>query len=280
MLRIVTDSASDITLDQAREMGIEIVPLTITFEDGVCPQETEEDFLEFFRRLEKADKLPVTSQPSPQPYLDIFYDAKEKQEEVIVIALSSGLSGTVHAAETAKKICQYENIYVIDSKQAIITQRMLAEYAVKLRAQGKTAQEIVEAIQDVRERMTVCGVINTLTYLKKGGRIPASLAILGNVLNIKPVIVLRDTVLKQLSKARGFHAGKKRLWQEYEAVEPDPEFPVYFGYTVSRELGEEFQKETMERYSITQGRLFPVSGVIGTHVGPGCIALAFVAKRQ
>lgn len=279
MLRIVTDSASDITVEQAKEMGVDLVPLTITFEDGICPQETEEDFRIFFERLEKASRLPVTSQPSPQLFLEIFNDAKQKQEDVVVITLSGGLSGTVHSAEMAQKMSGYEKIHVIDSRQAIITQRMLVEYAVRLRAQGKNASEIEEAIVDVRDRTRICGAINTLTYLKMGGRIPASLAFFGNALNIKPVIVLEDTILKQLAKTRGMQAGKRRLWAEMEAVELDPAFPVYCGYTVNRQLGEAFMKETKEKYGLEQCSLFPVGGVIGTHVGPGCIALAFVAKK-
>lgn len=278
MLRIVTDSASDITQERAREMKIDVVPLSITFEDGLCPQDTEEDFNRFFERLEKAEKLPVTSQPSPQLYLNIFTEAKKKGEDVIVIALSGGLSGTVQSAELAKKISGYERIWVVDSKQAILTQRMLVEYAVNLRNEGKDAEAITAALMNVRERMHISGVINTLTYLKMGGRIPASLAFVGNVLNIKPVIELKDTVLKQLTLVRGFVAGKKRLQDEYEKADVDTAFPVYFGYTVDRSLGERFMAETVKKFGILKSAIFPVGGVIGTHVGPGCIAIAFVKK--
>lgn len=280
MIKIVTDSASDITLAQAKSMNVEIVPLTITFEDGICPQEKEEDFIKFFERLETSEKLPVTSQPSPQLYLEIFLKAKQDGDEVIVITLSSGLSGTVQAAEIARKMSGYQEISIVDSRQAIITQRMLTEYAVCLRDKGKSRTEIVDALEEVRDRMTVCGVLNTLTYLRKGGRIPASLAILGNALSIKPVIVLKDTVLKVLAKTRGLHSGKKRLCKELEKADLDPEFPVYFAYTVNREMGEEFMRETVEKYHLSQYALYPAGGIIGTHVGPECIAVAFVSKKS
>lgn len=280
MLRIVTDSASDITLKQAEEMQIEIVPLTIAFEDGICPQETEEDFNMFFERLASSKNLPMTSQPSPESYLKIFEKAKENNEEVVVIALSSGLSGTFQSANIAKDISGYENIYVVDSRQAIMSQRMLVEYAVRLRSEGLDAKGISEKIEKIRDRITVCGLIDTMTYLRKGGRIPGALAVIGNALQIKPVIILRDTILQNLGKTRGRKAGIRMLQEEMEKAGRDPDWPVYFGYTVNRELGMEFMEDTVNRYSLDKYDIFPVGGVIGTHVGPQCLGIAFVAKEK
>ena len=189
MIQIITDSASDITRKEAEDMGIHIVPLRIQFEDGECPQETEEDFLTFYERLEKAKELPKTSQPSPQTYLEYFEEAEKAQDEVLVITLSSGLSGTIGAAQTAKDISEYEKVYIVDSRQAILAQRMLVEYAVKLRAEQMPVKEIVAKLEELRDQITVCGMLDTLTYLKKGGRIPAALAVVGNVIGIKPVYI-------------------------------------------------------------------------------------------
>lgn len=276
---IVTDSASDITLEEAAQMNIEIVPLAITFDFGVCPQETRKDFDLFYECLEKAEKLPVTSQPSPDRFLEVFEKAKAQNKEVLVITLSSGLSGTVNGANVAKGLCDYDKIYIVDSRQAIITQRMLVEYAVALRAQGKCAVEIEGEIINIRDRLYVCGMLDTLKYLKMGGRIPAAMAYIGEILKVKPMIALKDKVLVEVGLARGRNSAMKRLMKELETSDIDSNWPVYFGYTVDRAFGEKFMMEVVERYNLTNYKLYPVGGVIGTHVGPRCIALAFVKNK-
>lgn len=280
MIQIVTDSASDITLKQAEEMNVQIVPLTILFEDGVCPQETDEDFQIFYEKLIKENGLPKTSQPTPNKYLEIFRLAKEVGDEVLVITLSGGLSGTVQSAKLAKDLAGYERIEIIDSKQAILTQRMLVEYAVKLRDEGKTLDEITALVLKQREKLTVFGMLDTLTYLKKGGRIPASMALLGNLLRIKPVIILKNSVLEQLGKARGRKDGLKMLCAQMEEAEIDLSFPVYFGYTLDPEPTKQFQAEMEQKFQLKNTKLYPVGGVIGTHVGPNCVAVAFAVKDK
>lgn len=277
-MMIITDSASDITRQEAEEMNIRIVWLKTKFSDGDFPLETEEDFTRFFEKLAAEKELPVTSQPSPEEYLALYEEAKENSEEVLVITLSSGLSGTVNAANVAKQMSEYDKIHIIDSEQAIITQRFLVQRAVEMREAGKTVSEIVETIEDLKKRVTVCGMLDTLTYLKKGGRIPAALAVLGNMLHIKPVIELKDKTLTMLGKARGRSGGIKYLWKEFESYEIDENEPVYFGYTSDRELGEKFMNDTVEKYGLKNYRLYPVGGIIGTHVGPSCAAISFVKK--
>lgn len=280
MLQIITDSASDITAPLARELNIHIVPLKIQFPDGPYYQETDEDIAEFYRRLEQAEDLPVTSQPSPESYLELFEKAKEAGDEVLVLTLSSGLSGTVNAANIAKQMCEYEPIYIVDSEQAIAAQRMLVEYAVKLRAEGVPTPELVEKVTALRGRISVSGVIDTLTYLRKGGRIPPSLAIVGNALRIKPVIALEDKVIKTVGKALGRDAGKKMLYQRFEQCEMDPDFPIYFVYTSDRAIAEEFMAQTLEKYGLQDhpAALTPIGGVIGTHLGTSAVGLCYVKK--
>lgn len=259
-------------------MNIRLVWLKTKFSDGDFPMRTEEDFCRFFDKLAEEKDLPVTSQPSPEEYLKFYIEAKEKEEEVLVLTLSSGLSGTINAANVAKQMSEYENIQIVDSEQAIITQRFLVQKAVELRTEGKNAQEIAAILEDLKKRVTVCGMLDTLTYLKKGGRIPAALAVVGNMLHIKPVIELKDKTLTMLGKARGRAGGMKYLWKEFESYEIDREEPVYFGYTSDRELGEKFMLDTVEKYGLKNYKLYPVGGIIGTHVGPACVAISFVKK--
>lgn len=279
-MMIITDSASDITEKEAEEMDIRLVWLKTKFSDGDFPMKTEEDFCRFFDKLAEEKDLPMTSQPSPEEYLEFFEEAKSKDEEVLVLTLSSGLSGTINAANLAKQMSEYDKIWIIDSEQAIITQRFLVQKAVELRKEGKTTEDIVEILEDLKKRVTVCGMLDTLTYLRKGGRIPAALAVVGNMLHIKPVIELKDKTLTMLGKARGRSGGTKYLWKEFESYDIDREEPVYFGYTSDREIGEKFMMDTVEKYGLKNYKLYPVGGIIGTHVGPACVALSFVKKSQ
>ena len=279
-MMIITDSASDITEKEAEEMDIRLVWLKTKFSDGDFPMKTEEDFYRFFDKLAEEKDLPMTSQPSPEEYLEFFEEAKSKDEEVLVLTLSSGLSGTINAANLAKQMSEYDKIWIIDSEQAIITQRFLVQKAVELRKEGKTTEDIVEILEDLKKRVTVCGMLDTLTYLRKGGRIPAALAVVGNMLHIKPVIELKDKTLTMLGKARGRSGGTKYLWKEFESYDIDREEPVYFGYTSDREIGEKFMMDTVEKYGLKNYKLYPVGGIIGTHVGPACVAISFVKKSQ
>ena len=279
-MMIITDSASDITEKEAEEMDIRLVWLKTKFSDGDFPMKTEEDFCRFFDKLAEEKDLPMTSQPSPEEYLEFFEEAKSKDEEVLVLTLSSGLSGTINAANLAKQMSEYDKIWIIDSEQAIITQRFLVQKAAELRKEGKTTEDIVEILEDLKKRVTVCGMLDTLTYLRKGGRIPAALAVVGNMLHIKPVIELKDKTLTMLGKARGRSGGMKYLWKEFESYDIDREEPVYFGYTSDREIGEKFMMDTVEKYGLKNYKLYPVGGIIGTHVGPACVAISFVKKSQ
>ena len=279
-MMIITDSASDITEKEAEEMDIRLVWLKTKFSDGDFPMKTEKDFCRFFDKLAEEKDLPMTSQPSPEEYLEFFEEAKSKGEEVLVLTLSSGLSGTINAANLAKQMSEYDKIWIIDSEQAIITQRFLVQKAAELRKEGKNTEDIVKILEDLKKRVTVCGMLDTLTYLRKGGRIPAALAVVGNMLHIKPVIELKDKTLTMLGKARGRSGGTKYLWKEFESYDIDREEPVYFGYTSDREIGEKFMMDTVEKYGLKNYKLYPVGGIIGTHVGPACVAISFVKKSQ
>lgn len=277
-LRIITDTAADITTEEAKALDITLVPLTIRFGEEEVPMDTEADFKAFFDRLDEVKTLPATSQPSPELYLEQFLDAKAQGDEVLVLTLSGGLSGTINSAQLAKEMSGYEPITIIDTRQAIITQRMLVERAVLRRAQGVSRDAIAREIQEAKDRLVVCGVLDTLTFLRKGGRIPPTFDIIGNALRIKPIIELKDGALIKLGLVRGASKGKEMLWREYEEAEIDTTWPVCTGYTFDRAAGEAFRQETMARFGLTDCPFYPVGGVIGTHVGKNCLALAFVKK--
>ena len=280
MFQIITDSASDITLSEAKELGIHIVPINIEFADGPCKQETIADFEVFYDKLRVCDELPTTSQPSPDEYLKVFELVKDANEGVLVMTLSSGLSGIVSAVNIAKSLADYDEIYVFDTQQAIAGQRILVEYASELRDKGLSIADTISELEKLRDRITVNGMLDTLTYLRKGGRIPPSLAAVGNALRIKPLIILEDKILKTMGKAMGREAGKKLLHKRFEQHMPDEKYPLCFLYSSNRELGEQFMEETIKLFDLHSYniKLVPVGGVIGTHIGTDGIGFAYVMK--
>lgn len=278
---IVTDTASDILEDEAREMDVRLAPLDIRFGSVSCARNTQEGFDEFYRLLTSLDVFPMTSQPTPDCYLRTFLEAKSRGEDVLVIALTSTISGTVESARTAAKLADYDgHIAVVDSKQAIVSQRIVVERAARLRDEGKSLQEIVEDIEAFRDRIQICGILDTLTYLQKGGRIPQPLAVLGNALKIKPIVAVEDGVLTSPAKAHGTKNAKKTIWKRLAGSELDPEWPVYFVYADDRSLAEEFEQETREEFGLDNTKIVQIGGVVGAHLGPGCFGFAYVERAR
>ena len=280
MLRIVTDNASDITVEQARSLGIDLIHLETAFEDDACPMNSEADYTAFYEKLKVCDKLPMTSRPSPLSYLDVFADAKQAGDDVLVITLSSGLSSTIESAFIAKEMAEYDHITIIDSQQAVMSQRILTEHAVKLRAEGKSLAEIEAEVLALRERVTVVGIIGSMVYLKKGGRVPPALALIGDALGIKPIITVKDKVIQSIGKARGMKAGVAAAYRHIESHGVDEAYPVCFGYTSNRELGEGFMQDTLAKFNIAEAALYQVGGIIGTHLGTDSVGVAFVSKTK
>lgn len=281
-IRIVTDTASDITSLEAKQKNIDLVSLKVMFGEEDFVQETVEDMQEFYEKILGDSVFPMTSRPSPQDYLTIYQEALDKGQEVLVVSLSSRLSGTYESAVTAKNMLeanQANHIHVFDSRHAILSQRLMVDYAITLRDQGLTVAEIEDKLLDMRDRMVVYGAIDSLDFLRKGGRIPRSLAIIGKALRIKPLVVLRDGELKELDKKRGLKAAKKVMVQELDRFPLDPEFPVYFGYTYHEDNAREFMEEVLSNHLIPKTGFYPIGAIIGSHVGPNGIGMAFVRQK-
>ena len=278
MIRIITDTGGDITPQEAKNFGIELANLDVKFDEFSYDYKNDADFSTFYGNLKKAKALPRTSQVNPTQYLDMFKDAIEKGDDIVVITLSGGLSGTYSSAVTAKEESGYEAITVIDSGQVAISQRILVEYAIKLRDEGKSRVEMEAALTEVRDRTGFCCCLDTMTYLQKGGRIPPALALIGNALKIKPVISLVDGKAMPIAKVRGFQAGVKSILDLLEKDGYDDNFPVYIGHTDNEERGKSLMEEAKARFNLKDTKLFPVGYIIGAHAGPDAVAVGYVKK--
>lgn len=276
MIRIITDSAADMTVEEARGMGVDLVSLNIQFADRLYRQEEDPDFRNFYRILANAKELPTTSQPSPEDYAVLYRQARDAGDSVVVVTLSSKLSGTLQSATMAKEMVEGAEVYVVDSLSAVIGQRLVVEHAVRLRAVGMRAEDIARSLEALRDRVVVWAMLDTLTYLAKGGRMPKSMATLGQLLRIKPILAIRDGVLAMVQKARGYPA---LLAQMAGGPDIDRDFPVYFGYTAFEDLCLKCMASARERFHLDRSGIFPVGGLIGAHVGPNCIAVGYIAKQ-
>lgn len=279
---IVTDTASDILESEAAELGIRLAPLDIAFGDVHCSRNTPEMIDEFYRLLTTSEEFPKTSQPAPDTWLGLFREARQSGEDVLVLTMTSDISGTYESACMAARLSGYEDhIAVVDTRQAIICQYIVVRYAAAQRDAGKSLGEIVDLVNDFTKRVHVHGILGTLTYLRKGGRIPASVATIGNLLKIKPTISIHDGELVSPAKAKGTAAAKKIIWKDLEAAELDPDWPVYFAYTSERKAAEKLRDETVEKFGLDKEhtRFHQVSGTIGAHLGPGAFGFAYVSKN-
>lgn len=279
MFRIITDSGADFRETRARELGLDIAHLKITFPDEVLIQHEEDDVTRFFDKLAVAVDLPVTSQPSPQDFMDLYN--KYPEDEILVLTLSGGLSGTWNSAELAKSMLTApDRVTIIDTQQATLSQNVLVAEAVRLRQAGATCSEAADVIRELSQRCTIIGLIDTLKYLKKGGRIPKSLAAIGSVLNLKPLVELKDGILVTAGKARGHKAGIKMLFDQVESYGIDPDYLVFLGYTGDRHDIEEIILKFKTDYPKVRYEVARIGGIIGTHIGAGSVGVGFIKQKK
>lgn len=277
-VRIIVDSSTDVS-EKYRDR-VEAVPLTVRFGNKEYFDGVDLSKAEFYEKLVESDELPTTSQATPAMFEKIFAETAAAGESAVVITLSSKLSGTYQSAALAAE--DYENIYVVDSLSVAIGAGVLAEFAVDLAGQGKSAREIAEILTKMREEVCVVALLDTLEYLKKGGRISKTVAFAGGVLNIKPVVTVQDGVVALIGKARGSRNGNNLLVEKiHQAGGVDFERPVLLGYTgLSSALLEKYVDDSK---ALWEGHVEKLDGcllcsVIGTHVGPGAVAVAFFKK--
>ncbi|MDO4590981.1 MAG: DegV family protein [Slackia sp.] len=278
-MMIITDTASDILESEADELGIKLAPLDIMFGDVHCSRNTPEMLDEFYRLLAGSEEFPKTSQPSLDTWLGLFREAQANDEDALVLTMTSEISGTYNSACMAAEMSGYgDRIAVVDTRQAIICQYIVVRYAAAQRDAGKSLAEIVELVNEFTKRVHVHGIMGTLTYLRKGGRIPASVAAIGNLLKIKPTISINAGELVSPAKAKGTAAAKKIIWKDLEHADLDPAWPVYFPYTSDRAQAEKLRDETVEKFGLDpeNTRFRQVSGTIGAHLGPGAFGFAYV----
>ena len=257
-----------------------MIPLTIHFGQEVLTDGVTITRSQFYERLVSVEAMPTTSQPSPAAFEEAYEEIARAGESAVVITISSKLSGTCQSAQIAAE--GYDNIYVVDSQNAANGAGILAEYAILCAEKGMAAPELAAHLKEKRNEICVIGVLDTLEYLKKGGRISKTVAFAGGVLNIKPVVTIEDGRVALIGKARGSRQGNNLLAKKIqEAGGVDFTMPILLGYTgLDDRLMQQYIQDSRELWQDGTERLDSVciGSVIGTYAGPGAVVAAFFRK--
>lgn len=281
MIHIITDGTSDISAQRAAELNIDVIPMRVffgqeSFLDGV--DITRE---EFFARLASSDELPTTSQLNPDDFLELFQKYADQGDQVVGIFLSTELSGTCQSACIARDMVEGGEIHVVDSRTVTFALALLVEEAARMRDRGLSAAEIAGSVEKLAQRTRLLAIVDTLTYLKKGGRISAATAAVGGLLGIKPIVGVdsRGTV-EALGKARSVASGLEWIARHIQSAPADPAYLVGYGHSNSPER----VPVCMEALKgvLPQGQppvMGSIGAVIGTHVGPGAVGVAYIAAE-
>lgn len=278
-IRIITDSASDLLSPHRPE--ITVLPMTITFGEETFRDGVDLTHRQFYEKLIEGEELPTTSQIAPAQFEEAFRAAVEAGEAVVAVVLSAKLSGTyqsacIAAAEFPGKV------FVVDSANATIGERILVERGLELMDQGLEAAAIAAKLEEEKADVRLVALLDTLEYLKRGGRVSASVALVGGLLAIKPVVAVQEGEVVVLGKARGSKNGNNLLVQEIQKTGVDFSRPYKLGYAGLNDSL--LQKYIADSAALWEGHTdsLPtgtVGGTIGTHVGPGAIAVAFFRKH-
>lgn len=278
MIRILIESSSDYTQKEAQKDHLDFVPISVMFNDETYLGGVTLEHDEFYEKLMETKEFPKTAQPSPQDFLTVFEDAKEKGDDVICILLSSSLSGTCQSAHLAKNIADYDRIHIIDSLTAIAAIRMLANYAKKLISEGATVEEIIEKLEEKKSKVKILAAVDTLEYLAKGGRLSRAAAAIGELANLKPILTINtEGSLEVVGKVLGRIKAANYILNQLETKTIDPEFPMYGIYSYGLENIEKLEKK-LEKEGYTVNAHYQLGAVIGAHVGPGAFGIVFVEK--
>lgn len=277
-IRIITDSASD--MSPAEHPALCVLPLSVTFGTDVYMDGVDIDHQRFYEMLVERDELPKTGQVNPYAFSQTIAEAREAGDEAVIITVGAKLSGTNQSARTALAEAPGGDVFVVDSNNVTLGERVLVEYALRLVDEGRSAAQIAAAVEAVRDRVVVIGLLETLEYLVRGGRLSAAAGAVGTLLNVKPVVAAEDGLIVQLGKARGSKNGRNLLNQKVEkAGGVDFSMPLALGYTgLSDAVLKKYIEDSAALWAgHTEGELsiHTIGATIGTHVGPGAVAVAF-----
>lgn len=279
-VQIITDSTSDLTEQEQRELNVHMLHMRVIFEDGVYTDGVDITKEQFYEKQAQAKILPKTTQVNPQEYCDAFEPLLENGDEVVAIIMSSRLSGTFQSAQIAKNMAKGgERLHLVDSLNVTIGEGLLVREAVRMRDAGATGAQIAAALEELKHRVRFVAFIGTLKYLKMGGRISTSTAVLGTMLGISPVVAIVDGEVKSVGQVRGKQKILSYTLDFFREYPVDSRHCVVFGHSRCLETMETYRDKCVQALGIRDYAWDELGAVIGTHSGPGCYGVAYIGLK-
>jgi len=274
--KIIIDSTVDLPAELRERTRV--VPLSVRFGEEEYLDSVTINYQQFYEKLLTCNDLPCSSQPSPDSFETVYQSITDAGDEAVVLTISSRLSGTYQSACIAAE--EFSNIYVVDTMTAAIAAGVLAQYALKLADDGLCAKDIAAKLEEEKGNVRLFAVLDTLEFLKRGGRLSATAALAGSLLNIKPVITVRDGTIDVVGKARGLRRGNAMMTEQVGLSGGiDSDRPMMLGFTgLSDELMRAYMSESADLWPADVAAT-PIGSTIGTHVGPGAYAVAFFCRH-
>lgn len=276
-VKIITDSTADIPQKRRAELGVESVPLTVRFGDKEYKDGIGLTARQFFEMLQKSEQLPTTAQINPQEFEKVFSPYAQSGQEVVGIFLSGKLSGTYQSAVIGKNLLGARNIHLVDSETVTFGLALLVFEAVRMRGAGYSAKQICEALEKLKPRLRFYAAFDTLKYLKMGGRLSASSALVGSVLHVKPIVSIKDGEVISIDKKRGMRAAARQIGEIMKQEKPDPGHPIVFGDTCAPQVLALLREAAAGAADLSGSETISIGSVVGTYAGPGCAGLAYIA---
>ena len=278
MVKIVTDSSCDLSPKRCAELGVDMLPITVNFGEESYRANIDISNEEFYEKLAAAEELPHTAQITPAQFQEIFMPYKESGDDVVCLFISSKMSGTLQSARVAANILGAENILLPDTLHVTFALGLLVEEAVKMRDAGLSGPQIVEKIQELIPRIRLFAMIEDLKYLKMGGRLSATSALVASMLGICPIITQKDGLVEVVGKARGKKAAFAAIRKFVEKEPISSDYCVTVGNANVPENSKAFEEYMEDLLKKREVHVSSIGSIVGTHTGPGAVGLAYIKK--
>ena len=284
-IALVTDSTAYLSPEKVQECNATVIPLYVHFDEATYRDGVDLDADTFFQKLKAAPALPTTSQPSVGDFLELYRRLSQENDAIISIHISSGISGTVSAAQTARQMLLDElaeppEIYVIDSQVASCGLALLVTAAARAIAQGWPAQQVAQHVEELATRVQMLFAVDTLEYLHKGGRINGAAALFGSALKIKPILYFREGKIEPLEKVRTSKRVKRRILEIMGEQIKDQPVHVCIAHAQALEEAERVRAHCTAHFDCRELFIEGISPVISTHVGPGTLVVSFYTIKS
>ena len=276
-VKIITDSTSDLSLEQAAQLGVEVLPLRVIFGETEYIDGVTLTAAQFYEKLAQSDVLPHTSQITPMEFSRVFDRLTANGDEVVGIFISSELSGTFQSARLAA--ADQPGIYLVDSRLVTFALGTLVRIAASLRDQGRPAAEIYMELERIKPRIVLSAVVDDISYLVKGGRLSTMGGKVATALNIKPLITMKDGLVVSSGAARGIRKAHQTIVQRMAREGVDPSYPMVFGHSNAPEGAQSLRELVSAEMDTGESPLQLIGSVVGTHAGPGASGVVYVKKQ-